>query len=113
GGRWVPSLDGEMAALRAEREPEPAVAIPDIGADPAIDRTVRLADGRRVAVAEWGQPGGRPVFLLHGMPGSRRMCPDATATWEAGVRLIVPDRPGYGGSDPAPGAAGADGGAGT
>src|SRR4029078_9887184 len=52
GGRWGLSLDGEMAALRAERELEPAVAIPDISADPAIDRTVLLADGRRVAVAE-------------------------------------------------------------
>jgi len=109
GGRWVPSLDGEMAALRAEREPRPAVAVPDISADPAIDRTLRLADGRRVTVAEWGRTDGRPVFLLHGMPGSRRMCPDATATEAAGVRLIAPDRPGYGGSEAAPGRTVADG----
>jgi len=37
------------------------------------------------------------------------MCPDATATEAAGVRLIAPDRPGYGGSDPAPGRTVADG----
>jgi pimeloyl-ACP methyl ester carboxylesterase len=109
GGGWVPSLDGEMAALRAEREPRPAVTVPDISADPAIDRTLRLADGRRITVAEWGDPDGRPVFLLHGMPGSRRMCPDATVTAAARVRLIAPDRPGYGGSDPAPGRTVADG----
>jgi pimeloyl-ACP methyl ester carboxylesterase len=37
------------------------------------------------------------------------MCPDATVTAAAGVRLIAPDRPGYGGSDPAPGRTVADG----
>jgi pimeloyl-ACP methyl ester carboxylesterase/glycosidase len=109
GGGWVESLDGEMAALRAAREPRPVVAVPDITADPLIDRTIRLADGRRVTVAEWGVPDGRPVFLLHGMPGSRRFCPDATVTAAAGVRLIAPDRPGYGGSDPQPGRTVADG----
>jgi pimeloyl-ACP methyl ester carboxylesterase len=43
------------------------------------------------------------------MPGSRRFCPDAALTAAAGVRLIAPDRPGYGGSDPQPGRTVADG----
>jgi pimeloyl-ACP methyl ester carboxylesterase len=43
------------------------------------------------------------VVLLHGTPGSRLQCPDVDATEAAGVRLIVPDRPGYGRSDRRPG----------
>lgn len=72
-------------------------------ATPQVDRVVALRDGRRVAYAEWGRTGGRPVVLLHGMPGSRLFCPDAEATVRAGVRLITIDRPGYGLSTPNPG----------
>jgi pimeloyl-ACP methyl ester carboxylesterase len=56
-----------------------------------------------MAYAEWGDLDGRPVVLLHGMPGSRLFCPDADVTAAAGVRLLTIDRPGYGGSDPDPG----------
>jgi pimeloyl-ACP methyl ester carboxylesterase len=69
-------------------------------ADPQRDGVVTLADGRRVSYAEWGPSNGRPVVLLHGMPGSRRFCPDVVATEAAGVRLLALDRPGYGGSTP-------------
>lgn len=71
-------------------------------ATPTLDRTMVLADGRTLAFSEWGDLGGRPVVLLHGVPGSRLMCPDIDATIEAGVRLITIDRPGYGRSDPRP-----------
>jgi pimeloyl-ACP methyl ester carboxylesterase len=74
-----------------------------VSATPLRDTTIQLRDGRHLAVAEWGEPDGRPVLLFHGGPGSRLFCPDAEATNEAGVRLICPDRPGYGGSDPRPG----------
>lgn len=70
---------------------------------PRVDSDVSLADGRRLAYAEWGLPEGRPVILHHGSPGSRLMCPDLEATEAAGVRLISIDRPGYGRSDPDPG----------
>jgi pimeloyl-ACP methyl ester carboxylesterase/glycosidase len=108
GGRGVPSLDaalaellGEAAGLSTPSSPSaPAIwPVPDITAKPATERTVTLRDGRVVALAEWGDPAGRPVFLLHGMPGSRLLCPDVTVTNRAGVRLIGLDRPGYGGSD--------------
>ena len=56
-----------------------------------------------MAYAEWGRPDGRPVVLLHGMPGSRLLCPDEEATDDAGVRLITIDRPGYGRSSRHPG----------
>ena len=72
-------------------------------ATPRVDRVVALRDGRRVAYAEWGRTDGRPVVLLHGMPGSRLLCPDAEATVRAGVRLITIDRPCYGLSSPNPG----------
>ncbi len=59
-----------------------------------------LADGRRLAYAEYGDPDGLPVFALHGTPGSRLTF---TITDEAArarnLRLIAPDRPGYGFSD--------------
>jgi pimeloyl-ACP methyl ester carboxylesterase len=90
------------------RHPRP-VRVPDSSAAPSLDRTVVLGDGRTVAYAEWGDPDGRPVFLLHGMPGSRLFCPDVAATVAAGVRLITPDRPGYGRSEPRPGRAIIDG----
>ena len=56
-----------------------------------------------MAYAEWGDLDGRPVVQLHGMPGSRLLCPDVEVTTAAGVRLLTIDRPGYGGSDPDPG----------
>jgi pimeloyl-ACP methyl ester carboxylesterase len=70
---------------------------------PSLDRTIRLEDGRRLAYAEWGDLGGRPVVFIHGSPASRLFCPDEAATKAAGVRLITIDRAGYGRSDPRPG----------
>ena len=58
-----------------------------------------MADGRRLAYAEWGDPDGKPLFLFHGAPFSRLFCPDEPATLAAGVRLITVDRPGIGRSD--------------
>ncbi len=61
---------------------------------------VRLADGRRLAYAEWGDPHGLPVIHHHGMPGSRHDHAAGEAVYRRlGVRLITPDRPGYGLSD--------------
>ena len=77
--------------------------MPSASAAPRLDRVVTLRDGRRMAYAEWGRADGRPVVLLHGMPGSRLLCPDDTQTERAGVRLITIDRPGYGLSSPHPG----------
>ena len=63
---------------------------------------VRLSDGRRLAYAEWGEPEGRCVFLLHGTSHSRLFCPDEAVTVSSGVRLVTVDRPGVGGSDVLP-----------
>jgi pimeloyl-ACP methyl ester carboxylesterase len=70
---------------------------------PIADRVVELRDGRSLAYAEWGDPDGAPVVLLHGSPSSRLFHPDETVTASSAVRLITVDRPGYGGSDFDPG----------
>lgn len=67
-------------------------------------RMVKSADGRALAVESLGDPRGRPVFLLHGMPGSRvGPHPRSTVLYRLGVRLISYDRPGYGDSTRLPG----------
>lgn len=65
---------------------------------------LRLADGRRLAYAEYGARSGKPLLLMHGTPGGRLQAQifDEAAR-AAGVRLIAADRPGFGHSDPAPG----------
>lgn len=67
-------------------------------------RMVRAGDGRRLSVEQRGDPGGRPVFLLHGTPGSRLgPAPRPSVLYRMGIRLITFDRPGYGDSDRKPG----------
>jgi pimeloyl-ACP methyl ester carboxylesterase len=55
----------------------------------------QLQNGGGIAVDEYGDPGGVPVFFCHGWPSSRSM---AVLTHDAardlGVRIISPDRPG-------------------
>ncbi|MET9843440.1 alpha/beta fold hydrolase [Streptomyces ossamyceticus] len=66
--------------------------------------TVRTSDGRRLSINDGGHPAGRPVFLLHGTPGSRfGPAPRERVLYQLGVRLITFDRPGYGDSDRLPG----------
>lgn len=67
-----------------------------------LDNTLRLPDGRQLGYAEYGAPNGVPVLYFHGAPGSRRsIFADMAMTAEQrGVRLIAPERPGYGLSDP-------------
>jgi pimeloyl-ACP methyl ester carboxylesterase len=65
---------------------------------------VRLPDGRRLVFDDVGDPSGRVVFYLHGIPDSRwcRHPDDGIAKW-LGIRLVSVDRPGYGDSDADPG----------
>lgn len=65
---------------------------------------MRLADGRTLAWTSYGDPEGTPVVAVHGSP-------DSAAVWRladpaarrAAVRVIAPDRPGFGASTPKPG----------
>jgi len=63
---------------------------------------VQLPDGRVLAYAEYGSPQGRPLLALHGTPGSRlTWSPVDDPATEAGIRVLAPDRPGYGRSSSA------------
>lgn len=71
-----------------------------------LRQTFRLPDGRALGYAEYGDPHGRPLFYFHGWPSSRiefgGLDGDALAA-RLGVRVIAPDRPGFGLSDFQPG----------
>jgi pimeloyl-ACP methyl ester carboxylesterase len=64
-----------------------------------IEQDVVLPDGRILRIREAGDPRGKPVFTLHGNPGSRLLYePHVRDATRRGIRLIGHDRPGYGGS---------------
>lgn len=68
------------------------------------EHRLRLADGRTLAILESGDPVGGPVLYFHGYPGSRlegRIA--AGAAQRHGLRLLAPDRPGFGESTFLPG----------
>jgi len=62
---------------------------------------VRRGDGSVIAVEVAGQPGGTPVLFCHGLADSRLSARQFTeAARELGLRLVAPDRPGIGQTDP-------------
>lgn len=66
----------------------------------AAAERIKLRDGRWLAYTAYGDPAGAPIFHLHGTPGSRlEPHPDPARAAALGVRVIAPDRPGYGLSD--------------
>jgi pimeloyl-ACP methyl ester carboxylesterase len=75
-----------------------------------LEHRLTTPDGRTLAVAEWGDPKGRPVIGFHGTPGSRigywTAEPEIWARF--GLRKLSFDRPGYGESTRLPGRSVAD-----
>jgi pimeloyl-ACP methyl ester carboxylesterase len=68
------------------------------------DGSLQLADGRTLAWRWWGEPGATPILRLQGTPGSRlTRHPDPSIQRDLGVRFLMADRPGYGGSTRKPG----------
>jgi pimeloyl-ACP methyl ester carboxylesterase len=64
-----------------------------------VTREVKVSDDRILSVESWGDPDGKPVFLLHGTPGSRKgPRPRGIVLYRLGIRLISYSRPGYPGS---------------
>ncbi|KAI1302725.1 Alpha/Beta hydrolase protein [Xylaria venustula] len=60
-------------------------------------QTLKLLDGRILGFAEYGSPKGKPVFFFHGFPSSRleaegilKIAP------RKDLRIIAPERPGFG-----------------
>jgi pimeloyl-ACP methyl ester carboxylesterase len=68
------------------------------------DGRLMLADGRELAWRWWGERGGAPVLRIQGTPSSRlNRNPDPAIQRDLGVRYLMADRPGYGGSTRKPG----------
>jgi pimeloyl-ACP methyl ester carboxylesterase len=68
--------------------------------------SVVLPSGRTLSWEDAGPRDGVPVLFCHGTPGSRlqrSVFISHEVLWRSGVRVITPDRPGYGGSDFKPG----------
>ena len=63
-------------------------------------KSIRLSDGRALAYSDLGDPEGRPLFYFHGGPGSRLegLLFDELSK-QMGIRMLAPDRPGFGLSD--------------
>lgn len=64
------------------------------------EQIVQLPDGRNLSYSEYGSPSGIPIFQFHGTPGSRIFGLDGNEVTRAGLRIICPERPGYGKSSP-------------
>lgn len=64
------------------------------------DKIIQLKNGRKLAYSEFGDPKGKPLFYFHGWPASCMFGAEIDeAAKHAKVRIISPDRPGFGHSD--------------
>ncbi|WP_158058036.1 alpha/beta fold hydrolase [Halorussus halophilus] len=79
-----------------------ALSVPDDAVDSAdseetAPQVVETSAGTTLCYATYGDPEGTPLVFFHGTPGSRllgRLFDDMAR--ENGVRVLAPDRPGYG-----------------
>jgi pimeloyl-ACP methyl ester carboxylesterase len=68
------------------------------------DSQIRLRDGRWLAYTDIGESDRPSMLFFHGAPSSRlRLVYLEDEIRAAGIRVISPDRPSYGGSSPQPG----------
>lgn len=69
-----------------------------------LARSAQVGDGRRITFSAAGPEDGFPVVYCHGAIGSPRWrVPGLDSVLERlGVRYVVVNRPGFGGSDPSP-----------
>jgi pimeloyl-ACP methyl ester carboxylesterase len=89
---------------------QPNPTAPDSGNDyaPSVDHFLRLGV-RVVHYCLYGDPDGVPIVSLGGSPSTRWKRPDIVQVIEqSGVHMLIPDRPGYGGSTRQPGRTVAD-----
>ena len=65
-------------------------------------RNSQLKDGRKLCYREIGKPDGQPVFYFHGAPSSSAEAGmiEKDLLFKYNLRVIAPDRPGCGASDP-------------
>lgn len=94
------------SAIGLQREPADAAAtqgVPGAQRQGARHSGMRLRDGRWLAWADLGPPDGTPAIFHHIVAGCRTLHrPELHVLYESGLRLIMPERPGVGDSDPQP-----------
>ncbi|KAI0444297.1 alpha/beta hydrolase [Xylaria telfairii] len=60
-------------------------------------QTLQLPDGRVLGFAEYGSPTGKPIFFFHGFPSSRLEADGILKlVHRKDLRIIAPERPGFG-----------------
>ena len=101
-GRDLVRLAAEAATLDAmTRVGETAAQLDDVA---GRLRIVARPDGRRVAAWDYGPASGQPLLVGHGTITGRTLPPAFVAALQKhGFRPIVPQRPGFGLTDPAAG----------
>src|SRR3954452_5974680 len=68
------------------------------------EKIIALPRGRSIGYREYGDPNGRPVINCHGgLLCGLEVAPFDQPARDLGLRIIAPDRPGIGASDPSPG----------
>lgn len=96
---------GSLSGAFGQEAPAAAIAATERGALAAAPpiRVFELADGRRLAWRQYGDPQGRPVLVFHqGLGCSVLPRGSDVLIRDLGLRLIAPERPGAGRSDPRP-----------
>ena len=102
---------GTAARPRLVRLRDPAAAVGPADAEPKRpaaaaephQRFLRMPDGRRIEVLSFGDPAGRPVIWMQSTYGFWRLPRAAEADFaRRGLRVLVPFRAGWCGSDPLP-----------
>jgi pimeloyl-ACP methyl ester carboxylesterase len=88
-------VDMEVIARLQDRKPCASAMRDHVGME------VRRGDGSVIAVEVAGEQGATPVLFCHGLADSRLSAHLLTqAARELGLRVVAPDRPGAGGTDP-------------
>lgn len=65
---------------------------------------IKLASGAELSYLAVGEPSNPAILLIHGFPSSARTFRDIVAPLAKIARVIAPDLPGFGASDPLPSA---------
>jgi pimeloyl-ACP methyl ester carboxylesterase len=77
--------------------------------NPGDNNMITLSDGRQLSYVDYGDPKGKPVILVHGVPGTGLYWKSLPGfPFRSDLHIIAPSRPGYGLSDRKPGSTLAD-----
>ncbi|KAL4868005.1 hypothetical protein BDV12DRAFT_109127 [Aspergillus spectabilis] len=86
--RAAARIPGSLLATKTPTSPTP---------NTLTTQTLPLHDGRTLGFAEYGAPTGFPLLYFHGFPSSRLEGSGVESiARKKGLRIIAPDRPGYG-----------------